>query len=140
MAAAIVRAGPAEIPLFDKVAPDVFDGPIDRALLDAYVAAPGHLMVIAVEAGVVVGQARGVIHRHPDRADELYVDNLGVGPAAQRRGIGRRLMDELIAWAKVRGAESAWVATEPDNGPANALDRKLGAEPVAMTYFEYDLD
>jgi ribosomal protein S18 acetylase RimI-like enzyme len=95
-------------------------------------------MVVALQDGVVVGQARGVIHLHPDEEDELYVDNLGVTPALHRRGVGRRLMDALIAWGKERGCTHGWVATESDNAPAIGLYRALGAEPVAMVYFEYD--
>src|SRR5262245_57734500 len=100
MSADIVRVGPAEVALLDRVAEDVFDHPIDAALLGDYLAAPGHLMVVAVEAGVVVGQARGMIHLNPDQKSALYIDNLGVAPPMQRQGLGRRLAEALIVWAK----------------------------------------
>jgi len=134
----IVRIGPADAQLLDRVAEDVFDYEIDPRRLAAYLAEPGHLMVVAVSGGEVVGQARGMVHRQPDQANELYIDNLGVTPGRQREGIATRLLDELTAWSRDHGCEGAWVATEPDNQPALALYTARGAEAEQIAYFYYD--
>ena len=47
----------------------------------AYLAAPGHIMVLAFDGDLVVGQCAGVIHHHPDKVTELYVDEVGTATA-----------------------------------------------------------
>ena len=136
----IVRVGPEQTGLLDRVAEDVFDERIDLGRLAAYVADPSHLMVVAVANGEVVGQARGVIHRHPDQPTELYIDNLGVTPVRKREGIATLLLDDLVAWARSEGCVQAWVATELDNEPARALylGRGSEAETFVMYFYEFD--
>jgi len=135
----IVRVGPADAALLSKVAVDIFDQEIDPARLAAYLAQPGHLMVLAMADGEAVGQARGMIHRHPDLPTELYIDNLGVTPGRRRERLATRLLDELVAWGLELGCEEAWVATEPDNEPARALYAKRGAEAEAVVMFAYEV-
>ena len=135
----IVRLKPAEAPLLSHIALDVFDAPIDPARLAAYLSDPCHLMVIAVTDGEVVGQARGMVHRHPDLPTELYIDNLGVTPDRRRERLATRMLDALVAWGWELGCEQAWVATEPDNAAARALYAKRGAEAEAVVMFAYEL-
>jgi ribosomal protein S18 acetylase RimI-like enzyme len=136
----IIRVGPEQSGLLDRVAEDVFDERIDLGRLAAYVADPSHLMVIAVANGEVVGQARGVVHRHPDEPTELYIDNLGVTPARKREGIATRLLDDLVDWGRSRGCEQAWVGTEPDNEPARALYQGRGSEAETFVMYFYEFD
>jgi len=135
----IVRIGPQDAGLLDRIAEDVFDHEIDPARLAAYLADPGHAMVLALSGGEVVGQARGMICRHPDKPSELYIDNLGVTPARRREGIATRLLDALVAWSRGLGCEVAWVATEPDNVEARALYQGRGAEAEACVVFAYEV-
>jgi ribosomal protein S18 acetylase RimI-like enzyme len=88
----IRRLGPGDASVLDRVAEDVFDEPINKKRLAVYLREPNHLLFVAICDGEVVGQARGMIHLHPDMADELYIDNLGVTPAFQRQGIGMKLI------------------------------------------------
>ena len=140
MDARFVRIGPEQTGLLDRVAEDVFDARIDLGRLAAYVADPSHLMVVAVSNGEVVGQARGVIHRHPDQPTELYIDNLGVTPLRKREGIATLLLDDLVAWARSEGCEQAWVGTEPDNEPARALYQGRGSEAETLVMYFYEFD
>ena len=135
----IVRVTPADATLLTNVAVDVFDEDIDPVRLADYLAQPGHLMVLAVTDGEVVGQARGMIHRHPDLPTELYIDNLGVTPDRRREHLATKMLDELVAWGIEQGCEEAWVGTEPDNDPARALYAKRGAEAEAFVMFAYEL-
>lgn len=109
--------------LLERVADDVFDAAIDPARLAAYLADPGHLMLVALQAGEVVGQLRAMVHLHPDRAPELYLDNLGVTPRLQRRGIARRMLAAMLEIGRSLGCEEAWVGTETDNEAARGLYR-----------------
>jgi aminoglycoside 6'-N-acetyltransferase I len=134
----IIRITSENAGLLKRVAADVFDAPIHPKRLKAYLAEPNHFLYVAVRDGEVVAQAAAVIHRHPDTATELYIDNMGVTPALHRQGIASRLMDELFAMGKRLGCEEAWVGTEHDNRPAQGLYEKFGAqgEPFAMYLYE----
>lgn len=136
----IIRFGPADAALLDRVAVDVFDQAIDPARVARYLAQPDHLMVLAVSEGEVVGQARGMIHRHPDLPTELYIDNLGVTPDRRRERLATRLLDELVAWGIELGCEEAWVGTEVDNEAARALYAKRGAKAETFVMFAYEID
>lgn len=125
--------------LLDAVAEDVFDEAINPDHLARYVQETSHALCVAVADGVVVGQARAIIHRHPDNPPELYIDNVGVTPAYQRRGIARMLVTEIVAMGKALGCADVWVGTEPDNEPAKALYRSLGLEMSNMVMFDGDL-
>lgn len=126
MAFAIRRAGRGDEAMFARFDPDVFDHEIAPDRLAAYLAAPGHLMVVAIEDGLVVGQCAGVVHRHPDKPTELYIDEVGTAATHRRRGIARAMLAELIGWGREMGCEEAWVGTEPDNVAARRLYEDLG--------------
>ncbi|MEZ5557931.1 MAG: GNAT family N-acetyltransferase [Pseudomonadales bacterium] len=65
--------------------------------LRRYLARPDHLMFVAIADGCVIGQVLAVVRYHPDKPTELYVDDLGVAPEHQRRGIATRLMRAAVA-------------------------------------------
>jgi ribosomal protein S18 acetylase RimI-like enzyme len=117
----IVRLEAGDDALVMRVAEDVFDEPVRADRLAAYLSQPGHFMIVAIADGVVVGQCAAVIHRHPDKVSELYIDEVGVSPAFQRQGIARDMLDAMFVIGREHGCEEAWVGTEPDNGPARAL-------------------
>jgi len=96
--------------LFDKIAEDVFDEAVDSEKIAAYLAEFGHHLIVAIHDGVIVGQAAAVVHRHPDKPTELYIDEVGVAAAFQRRGIASRLLDAMFAHGKAIGCEEAWSA------------------------------
>jgi ribosomal protein S18 acetylase RimI-like enzyme len=133
------RLGPGDAQVLDRVAAEVFDEPIRPERLAAYLAEPSYLMIVALVNGEVVGQVACALHRHPDKPTELYVDEVGVTPALQGRGIARRMIEDAFAWGRELGCEEAWVGTEPDNAAAIALYRGFGQVPVPIVMFEYDL-
>ncbi|HEY4199648.1 MAG TPA: GNAT family N-acetyltransferase [Devosiaceae bacterium] len=125
---------------FQSVAPDVFDEPIDPARLAAYLCSPGHVMVLACDGDLVVGQCAGVVHRHPDKATELYVDEVGTASTHRRQGIARAMLTELFAWGRELGCEEAWLGTELDNVEANALYRSFApAEADEIQFYLFKI-
>ena len=132
-----LTAGDAQI--LDHVAEGVFDEPIRSERVIRYLAEPNHHMIVALVDGQVVGQVAAVIHRHPDKPTELYVDEVGVVPAMHRRGIGRRLFDEMLALGRELGCEEAWLGTEPDNVAARALYERRAGPGELFLMFEFDI-
>ena len=135
----IRQVGPGDDELFDRVAVDVFDEPIDPQRLTAYLAEPNHLMLVAVNGGQIVAQCAAVIHRHPDKVTELYIDEVGVSPKWQRQGIARKMLDEMFALGRSLGCGEAWVGTEIDNDPARRLYEGLGSEAETFVMYVYKL-
>lgn len=135
----IFRVGQGDADRLTDIAEDVFDDDIDPALLAAYLAEPGHILLVACHEGRVVGQVQAVIHRHVDQGPELYVDNLGVTPGLRRRGVARRLMDEVYALGRRMGCVETWVGTEPDNVEARGLYASYGSEAEAVVIYARDL-
>jgi aminoglycoside 6'-N-acetyltransferase I len=140
MSIVVRRMQPGDETAFQSIAPDVFDEAIDTERLKAYLREPGHLMVLAFEGDLVVGQCAGVLHRHPDKPTELYVDEVGTASTHLRRGIARMMMDELFAWGRELGCTEAWLGTETDNEPAKALYRRYRpSEDETIQYFLFEL-
>lgn len=129
-----------EAGVLDRVADDVFDGPVDPALAAEVVADPRHHLAVALEpAGVVVGMASAIHHVHPDKRPQLFVNEVGVAPTYRGQGIGSRLVEALLERARAIGCTEAWVLTEADNEAAQALYRSTGgiveAEPPVLFTF-----
>lgn len=135
----IKRLGPGDAKLLDRVAEDVFDEPVDPARTAAYLAEPGHILLVARCGGVVVGQCAAVIHRHPDKPMELYVDEVGVAQGFRRRGIARRLLGAMLDLGRAAGCAEAWVGTEPDNAAARALYESCGGRAETFVMYEVGL-
>lgn len=134
------RIGPHDAALLEQVAKGVFDEPVRTDRLARYLHAPGHLMVLALADGMVVGQCVGVIHHHPDKPSELYVDEVGTADAYLRRGIATAMLAELFAWGRELGCEQAWLGTEAGNQAALALYRRHAPiEDETMQFFVFRL-
>jgi aminoglycoside 6'-N-acetyltransferase I len=112
--------------LLDRVDADVFDHPIQPALLQAFLANPANHLVVAIADAEVIGMASGIAYVHPDKPLQLFVNEVGVSSRFHRRGIGTRLVTALIERGKGLGCQEAWVATEVDNDAARALYGSLG--------------
>lgn len=135
----IQRVTPGDARLFDRVADGVFDEPIDPERLIAWLGAGGHLMVVALEDEQIIGQCAAVLHLHPDKPTELYVDEVGTADAHLRRGVAWALTREMFIWGKALGCVDSWLGTELDNAPANGLYLKLGGSQQHMHYYEFTL-
>jgi ribosomal protein S18 acetylase RimI-like enzyme len=140
MSVEIRRVAPGDEGLFERIAGDVFDTPVDREVLAAYLATPGHLFVVALAGGEVVGQVAAVVHWHPDlRPVELYIDEVAVAPAFRREGVASRMLEEMFALGRSLGCAEAWVGTEHDNLPATAFYESRAAAPQPFVMYVFPL-
>jgi ribosomal-protein-alanine N-acetyltransferase len=63
-------------------------------------------------------------------ADEMKINNVSVAPEVRRRGIGRALMNDLLALARARGCRHVTLEVRVGNAPALSLYRSLGFRDV----------
>jgi aminoglycoside 6'-N-acetyltransferase I len=130
---------PADAPLLDNVAPGVFDNPIDPRWTSEFMADPRHHLVLALDGDLVVGMASAVNYVHPDKSPELWVNEVGVAPAYQNRGIGRRLLQALFAHGRTLGCTEAWLGTEETNTAARRMYAAVGGKEEMMVYVTFEI-
>jgi ribosomal protein S18 acetylase RimI-like enzyme len=125
-----------------NVAPDVFDHPIDPQATDAFLRDPRHQIAVAVEDNVVVGFVSAVHYVHPDKPrPELWINEVGVAPTHQGRGVGKDLMRAILEAARGIGCAEVWVLTDRANVAAMRLYASTGGtEPSDQVMFTFRLD
>jgi len=129
--------GAGDSAILDRVVPGVFDGPVDARWTAEFFAESRHHLIVAVDEGNVVGMVSAVDYVHPDKAPQLWINELGVAPSHERRGIGSRLMEAMLAHGRSLGCTEAWVGTEDENAAARGLYEKVGGsgEPFVLYSF-----
>ena len=134
--------GSGEENILANVAPEVFDHAIDLERTREFLRDARHHLAVALDGELVVGMASAVDYIHPDKPVELWINEIGVAPTHQQRGIGKRLLTAMFDLARELGCTEAWVLTNRSNTAAMRLYQALGAtEPDDDTvYFTFTLD
>lgn len=101
--------------------------------------ASGHYYRIAVDEdgdehgdGTIVGYGGLAVSGPEPRPDEAWVQNLAVRRNAQRRGLGRLLLDDLLAESARHRVRKVLLEVAVDNKPAQKLYAAAGFEPLAV--------
>lgn len=136
----VLKAG--QEPILSRVAPDVFDHPIDAGRTAEFLRDPRHHLAVAVDGDVVVGFASAVDYLHPDKPAELWINEVGVAPTHRRQGIARELLALLFEVGRRIGCSEAWVLTERANTAAMGLYPSCGGErePDEIVMFSFALE
>ena len=79
---------------------------------------------MAEAEGAWVGMAAGF--RADDDPATIGLFGMWVAPEARGHGLGRRLVDEVVAWAQASGARAVRLGVIRGNGPAVELYRRAG--------------
>jgi ribosomal-protein-alanine N-acetyltransferase len=83
--------------------------------------------IVATDESEVVGYAGLAV-----TGDEAWVQNIAVKGTAQRRGIGRELLEALLAEAARQGIKKTLLEVAVDNAPAQHLYARYDFEPVGI--------
>ncbi|MEU6999933.1 GNAT family N-acetyltransferase [Nonomuraea sp. NPDC046570] len=86
---------------------------------------PGSAWFAAVDGGADVGLVCGLEEEH----GHVHLLSMWVAPEARGRGLGSRLVDEVISWARGRGAEEIGLWAVDQNHTARALYTGKGFTP-----------
>jgi [ribosomal protein S18]-alanine N-acetyltransferase len=70
-------------------------------------------------------------------APEWELENLVVAPQARRKGIGKRLLNALLATARKTHSSAVFLEVRDSNAPARALYEKAGFKQVGRRYSYY---
>jgi len=71
-----------------------------------------------------VGMVRGVIDK--DNHGHAHLISMWVAPEARKMGIAKKLIEELMSWARGNGLSQLLLEVAENNSPAIALYKKLG--------------
>jgi len=86
------------------------------------------LLVVADDGGTLVGYGMAAVSERPPVLKERrmgLVSDLAVSAAYRRRGIGRRLVDEMMRWFREQGLQHAEVNVATCNPLATAFWRSV---------------
>lgn len=134
-------AGPDDAALLARAAGDVFDHPVDPDLTAEFLSDPRHHLAVAIDAGQVVGMASGVHYIHPDKAPELWVNEVGVAPSHRGQGVGRRVLGVLLEHGRALGCNEAWLLTDDSNAAAQRMYAAAGGrESESQIMITFDLE
>lgn len=105
----------------------IFSDPWSRADFAAEVAAEGHCYLVVEEEGQILGYCGywGV-------AGEAQIFNVAVRPESRGVGIGRKMMEALMAQGKEDGLTEFTLEVRISNEPAIRLYHGLGFEDVGI--------
>ena len=105
-----------------------------RRLLDR----PEFWVLAAIVGDEIVGGLTA--HELPttrNESTELFIYDVAVHPAFQRRGIGRQLMTTLLALAAKRGIDVTFVPADNEDDHALAFYEALGGVAAPVTMFDF---
>ena len=134
----------ADIAVLANAADGVFEHAINEGSAKAFLEDSNHFLVVATDeekGDLVVGFASATRLLHPDRtAFELFVNEVGVAPDYQRKGIARAIMKTLFAEARARDCRLGWLAADADNDGALAFYKAIGGKPPErQLHIDFDL-
>lgn len=85
--------------------------------------------VAETAGGEWVGMAGGF--RQDDPPDTVHLVSMWVAPDCRRTGLGGRLIDEVLGWARAGGARAVELWVTRGNDSAASLYRRIGFIPTA---------
>lgn len=95
--------------------------------------------IAALSGGRVVGGITAHVLPLTSKAtSEMFVYDIAVRADFRRRGIGRRLVRELIDGAAKDGIKCVCIPAESGDVPALDFYRALGGEELAVAYFVFE--
>jgi ribosomal protein S18 acetylase RimI-like enzyme len=120
----------------------VFDLAVQPRLVAEFLGDPCHHLVVSLDEGIVVGMASAVHYVHPDKAPQLFINEVGVAPTHRRRGLGTAMVNALLAIARELQCTEAWVLTDRSNPSAMRLYEICGGIPNRQdqVMFEFRLN
>jgi GNAT superfamily N-acetyltransferase len=93
------------------------------------------LVLVAEEDGRLVGVAAANVDEWSGRAQ---VEDVFVDQPARGRGVGRALMEAIVAFARGRGCWCVWLETQAENYPAIQFYQRLGFRLCGFDTHLYD--
>ena len=90
-------------------------------------------VLVAERGGAVIGMVTAqLVVSTAEGGASAWVEDMVVAEAERGRGIGRRLLEAIEAWAAARGASRLQLLADRENAPALAFYARLGWGPTRL--------
>ncbi len=123
---AVRRLGPGDEAVVARAAA-LFDDPPDERATRTSLNDDRHHLLFAFDGEDAIGFVVAMELLLPDKPQpEMLLYEIGVAPSYRRRGVGRALMDALVALSHERGCGEMFVLTDEENEAAKALYAAAG--------------
>jgi len=121
----IREAGPRDIRRMSELEETCFEEAYPKEFLAHFVMDEDFISLVAEVGGVVIGMAVAEVEQRPFKKVG-HIWTVEVLPPYRRMGVATRLMEELEARLRARGARECYLEVRTDNEPALRLYEKLG--------------
>ncbi len=102
-------------------------GDVKARLVDGLKAAPGSMVWLAVDGGDYIGVVTAFVGYSTFAAKPRWnVHDVAVNAGGRGRGVGRAMLERVIADAEAAGASAVALEVRHDNAPARHLYASLG--------------
>ena len=122
---AVRRLGPGDEAEVERYAA-AFDDPIRADSVRRFLGDDRHHLLVVDVDGAPAGFVSATEILHPDKAPELFLNELGVDEPFRRRGAASALVEELRSLGRELGCATIWVLTDEANAAAMATYRRAG--------------
>lgn len=99
------------------------------------------VFVAKVDGSVVGGLTIYVLHGYYSEKPQAFIYDVGIEPSFQGRGIGKKLLNEVLGFCKDHGYSEAFVEAEGDDDEAIAFYRRTKPDSeMNAIQFTYTID
>lgn len=90
-------------------------------------------VLVAERAGAVIGMVTAqLVVSTAEGGASAWIEDMVVAAPERGRGVGRRLLEAIEAWATARGASRLQLLADRENAPALAFYARLGWSPTRL--------
>ncbi|MBR5389222.1 GNAT family N-acetyltransferase [Candidatus Saccharibacteria bacterium] len=114
-------------------------GEIPREWFDDIINSPWHDLIIAEEDGKLLGMAAMSIMMGAGIRKNAYLEDFVVSSESRGKGVGGLLWDEMLKWAKEKGAKRLEFTCGEGREAAHVFYHKHGAEIYETDFFRLEL-
>lgn len=114
-------------------------GDIPKEWFEDIIASPWHDLLIAEEDGKLLGMAGMSIMMGPGIRKNAYLEDFVVSSESRGKGIGGMLWNEMLKWAKEKGAKRLEFTCGDGREAAHVFYHKHGAEIYGTDFFRLEL-